>query len=158
MNQINFMVNNLGNSQLSYMLIRNINNEYINNNHDIDYIVFYDVLAARLMIKPMFSCMSSCENYGQSGYTVATSSDQAMRLLKTAGCQRRILYLWDLDWIRGQQRHSYPLFSQIYHDPSLEIICRSESHAKLLENSFNVKPIGIVEDFNLKQLKEVLCI
>lgn len=157
MKKINFLVNNLGASQLGYFLTRNINEEYASNRHDIDYIVFYEIMH-RYCLKPNFAIMSGCEIWGQEGITIATSSDLALKLTKTSGPERRILYLWDLDWIRGQQRNFYPVYAQLYTDPSLEIVCRSEDHSKLLQNSFNIKPIGIVEDFNLKQFRELLCI
>lgn len=154
-NKIGFMVDNLGQAQLSYMLIKNINMEYEQNNHEIDYIVFYNTLQ-RPIIKPKFCCLSMSEVYGQEECIISCSSDLALKLSCIGGPSRRILYLWDLDWVRGQNRHHYELYTKIYRDSGLEIICRSESHAKLLENSFNISPIGIVEDFNLIQLKEVL--
>jgi len=38
----------------------------------------------------------------------------------------------------------------------LKIIARSESHAQIIENFCNKKPIGIVEDWNKEQLLKLL--
>lgn len=154
MNKVSFMVHSLDPSQLTYTLVRNINNEYSANNHATDYMIFYNLLS-RYSMKPKCAIMSMAEVYGQEGMVIATTAELGLKLTKIAGPTQRLLYLWDLDWIRGKNRN-YELYAHVYQHPSLKLICRSQAHATLLKNAFNVSPIGIVPDFNLSLLKEVV--
>jgi hypothetical protein len=150
MPKINIMVDKLENSQLCYFLLRNIGRQYAANNHDADYIITYNVLNS-LIMKPACSIMSMAEIYGQEGTTIATDTNLALKLINIPGPFLKIIYLWDLDWLRSQNKN-WEAFAAIYRNPSLKIICRSESHAKLLQNTFNVNAIGVVENFNLQQI------
>jgi len=75
-------------------------------------------------------------------------------MLKTSNNADKYLYLWDIEWLDRVINHR--VACDILRNDRLKIIARSESHAKIIENYCNVKPIGVVDDWNRNQLKELL--
>lgn len=155
--QLNFLVEHMGNSQLSYELSRTLNN-LADKRSDIDAIVFFNTLT-RSRIVPKFAMMQMIEAWGQKGYTIATSCATTRKMMTFPGPQKRFFYVWDLEWIRGEKR-TYDMFAPLYQDPRIILITRSGIHRDALDNGFNIgrlgKPIYVVEDFNEEQLLEVI--
>lgn len=149
---INFVVPNLGANQLAYYLIHNINTFYEQRN-DIDILTFYDDMQ-KYCLFPRFTVLHMASLWGQEGIAIATNFELAQRLLEIPGPTRKILYLWDLEWLRGRTMRPYALYRHIINN--IDIVCRHESHAQVVKNGFNKNPIGIVNDCNIQQFLEVL--
>ena len=75
-------------------------------------------------------------------------------LLKSNNNSKKYLYLWDMEWLVRSMNYSQ--VCDILLDKRLKIIARSKSHAQIIENFCNKKPIGIVEDWNKEQLLKLL--
>jgi len=154
--QVNILVDNMGHNQLSYCITQ-LGNKLSDTRPDIDLIVFYNNIA-KIASLPKFAMMQMVEAWGQRGITIATSCSTARKMLTFPGAERRLLYVWDLEWLRGQNRH-YNMYAPIYQLPHVPLIARSEIHHDAIDNAFNVldiKPIYLVEDFNEKQFLEVI--
>ena len=93
-NQIGFLVEDTTSSQLSFNLIKNIN-EYVKDSYD-DFVVFFENSASSI-INPNFSLMSLNEIWSFSGSLVATSISTAMSMKKCFAPKNKLFYVWDLE-------------------------------------------------------------
>lgn len=88
-----------------------------------------------------------------NGILVASTIRNAKRVLACSNNSKKVLYLYDLDWM-----HSIMSYSDTYDvltNKDLTVICRSESHRKAIERSFGVKSC-IVEKFDLEKIWNLL--
>jgi hypothetical protein len=145
---LSFLIDNLYQSQQSFMLIAELNKT------KSETIVFVENLSP-FCLRPSFPVMQAAEAWARGGTMIATTPSTANKLLTFPGPERKIFYSWDLYWLRGQQR-MYEPYMLLYTNPDLEVVARSESHARAIENAFNIKVAGIVENFRLDQFEEVL--
>lgn len=144
------MVNKLSISQLGYCLIESVNKAVGNG---LDIIVFYEDWDTTPAI-PRFCTLMEREIWGLDGVAIATDLKTARRLLKCTGPTKKYLYVWNLEWLQ-QQNLPFESAYAVYMDPNLELIAKSEYHAKLLEKVWK-KPAFIMEDFNPKVLRQIL--
>lgn len=153
--KINFLVHNLAPGQLGFYLGKNLN-ELIEQRQDVSPTVFFEQIVP-MCVRPKFPFMNISEAYGVKGPTIATNMATAERLAHLFGPlnTEKYFYVWDTEWIRGQQR-PYLYHSNIITNPELKIITRGEYHAKLIYNCFNRKVDHIVEDFNMSELLKVV--
>lgn len=148
--QINVLVHDLNLSQLNFFMLKELNRMAIQK--EAEPIIYFEVHSP-ICVKPHFAIMQLSEAWLQSGITIATTPQTATKLAAFPRCERKLLYVWDLWWLRPQYR-SYPLISQIFLDQRLELIARSEPHALAIQNCFNRQVVGIADNF---KLKEILC-
>lgn len=145
--RINIIVNNLYNSQLCYYVSKELN--LIRKNFpNIDCIVFIEE-PSPFTITPFFGIMNIAEVYDQPGLTIATSLSTAKRLIACWAPQHKVFYSWDLFWLRGRQKVYEPYF-HIYNG-EYDVVARNTEHKTIIENNFNVKVKGIVENFNISE-------
>ncbi len=150
--QIGVLLEDLSASQLTFYVIKNIN-DYLEKS-DIDFVAFFQNSTAS-MITPRFSTMSVSETWSFSGTVIATSVSTALSIQKTCIPAKKYFYVWDLDWHRrGGQDFEYTI--QAYNNPELNLIARSSSHAKAIKNYCNRDVCGIVDNFNIDQLIGVI--
>ena len=153
MKSFNVLVNNLGSSQLSFFVIKQIN-ELPELRPEIDGIVFCENLSSTCL-PTNFSVMNICESWFNSGPVIATSFSTAEKMSRFAS-GKKSLYVWDLEWIRNEKNIPYERYKRVYTDESLEIIARSEHHKKAIENAFNIKVNHVIPDFGLTKILEVM--
>jgi len=154
MKQVNFLVEHLGSSQLSYYLINMINKLALERN-DLDIIVFFNTMQ-KTPLQPRFAMMQMAEAWGQTGYTIATSFGTAKRMLTFPSVDKRIYYVWDLPWLR-EPRQVYREYANVLCNPKIDIVARSPAHAASLYNFTNQDTeIPIMEDFDVAKLVEVI--
>lgn len=145
------VINNLGPSQKSFYLIKEFNK--VSSDRRMSLSVFFE-RSAIPVVSTMFSCKSIAFISGYHHNAVATSLEEARILLNGNNASKKFLYLWDLEWLRTPG--DYDAICNILLDKRLNIIARSESHATMIENFCNKKPVGIVDDWNINQLTEVI--
>ena len=68
---------------------------------------------------------------------------------------KKFFYAWDLEWLRHMGKN-YEHNIKAYTNRSVPIIARSESHADAIKNYCNREVAGIVEDFNMTQMTEII--
>ena len=151
-NQIGFIVDDVSASQLSFNLIKNIN-EYSKDSHD-DFVVFFENSTSSIL-NPNFSLMSSSEIWSFDGCLFATNISTAMSMRKCFAPKKKLFYVWDLEWTRRHGR-DFEFAIQIFSDLNIELIARSNDHAKAIENYCNRKVKNIVSDFNIEKLVRII--
>ena len=152
--QLGFMIEESSSSQLSFNLIRNIN-EYVTENQD-DFVVFFENSTANV-INPEFSFMSLSEIWNFKGHLFATTISTAMSLKKCFATEQKYFYVWDLEWMRPAmgQNIEFERVVQAFSDESIDLVARSKDHAKAIENYSNRKVKHIVENFNIEKLMRI---
>lgn len=146
--KLGVLVNNLGPSQLAFNIIKNVNQST-----GFDFIAFYENFL-RPCIPMNFATMQIYEAWGYDGILIATKLSNAAQLVKFPLAKNKFFYVWDLEWLYAKEKY-FRYLQGIYANPELKLIARSQSHKDLIEDCWNVKVAGIVDDFNIKQLKEV---
>ena len=122
--QIGIIVDDLSASQLSYYLIKNIN-EFLEDSLD-DFVVFFE-----------------------------NSISNTLSMLKSFSPERKIFYVWDLEWLR-QHGKEFENTVKAFTDNNVTLVARSKEHALAIENYCNIKIKHIVEDFNIKKLIRII--
>ena len=151
--QLNFLVENIGATQLGYALTRELN--YLQATQPaIDCIVFYNTLHKHAMM-PNFAIMQMIEAWNQKGVTIATSITTASQLLTYPGPSLKIYYMWDLPWMRIIPK-VYSVTHAVVTNPNLMLIARSEYHALAIQNAYNVPKPTIVEHMHITELLKVI--
>lgn len=145
------VVNNLGPTQMAFYLIKEFNQ--LSRDSDNSCSVFTEISGV-FVTRPLFSCYSLAFLPEYDGVAISTTVEEARSLLQVSSNAKKYLYLWDLDWTVGAVDHA--AYCGVLRDPRLEIIARSEDHAKAIENFCNRKPVAIVDDWNHKSLLEIL--
>lgn len=148
--KLGITLNNIGANQLSYYILQQLNSQIF---HDIDTIIFYSILHKPCLV-PNVGVMHVSEIWGYDGVLIATDLTSAARVLRSPGPTKKYFYIWDLEW-RINGPHEYSQLSQIYCNPKLEIITRSESHQSLIKNCWN-RDSKICDNCNIVQLEEII--
>jgi len=97
--------------------------------------------------------MSSFIN-SYSGVLIPTSLEMTRICLKASSNTNIFLYLWDLDWLESPVHFSSAM--DILRNDKVKIIARSHSHAECIENFCNKKPVGVVSNWDARQLLELI--
>ena len=146
--KLNILVPELGPSQKNYFLIRNLNAM-----KNVNVNVFVENLS-RFCITPSFAVMNIAEAWGQPGTFIATNLSTASKLMTWPVAKRKLFYVWDLEFLR-QNNRIYDAYAPIYLHKEFELICRSEEHSKLITNALNKEPKYIIENFDLKKIMSI---
>ncbi len=147
--KVGVAVTNLGPTQLNYFLIQNTN-RLLAERHDVDLIVFYENLHNPCLTMN-FGSMQLTEAWGYDGTLIATTLSTASKILQFPGPSRKLFYVWDLEWLRMREK-SFSELRSIYANPRLQLIARSDEHARVLEACWNTPILGVVEDFNINNI------
>ena len=153
MKNFSVLVNNLGSSQLSFFIIKEIN-AIPTLRPEIDGMVFYENLSSACL--PLnFAAMNMSECWCHSGPIIATSFSTAETM---AGfpAEKKVFYIWDLEWMRSNNKKQYEQYRDVYTNESIQLIARSEAHKDSVENAFNRKVNCVIPDFNLNKVLEVI--
>jgi hypothetical protein len=145
------LTDNLAPSQKSFYLIKEFNK--LSQKSKNSCCVFTNI-SGSAVTKPLFACYSSAFLSEYNGAVIATSIAEAKTLLETSSSAKKYLYLWETEWTMAPINHDAAC--KIMRNPRLEIVARSESHAKAIENFCNRKPIEIVDDWNSHQLLKLI--
>ena len=149
--KISAVVNNLGPSQMAFYLIKEFNKLSKDTKNSCS--VFTE-LSGVFVTRPLFSCYSIAFFPEYDGTSICTTIQEAKAVLATSNSAKKYLYLWDLDWTQKPVNHKE--YCDIMLNDRLEIIARSDSHAKCIENFCNRTPIGIIDNWNHKSLLKML--
>lgn len=151
MKTLNFLVDNIGASHMSYYMIEQAN--AMCEDGDASVIIFFDQLhrpSRRLLVPTMMMI----EAWAQPGVSIATSCSTAARLLSFPGPQKKMFYVWDMGWMRNPKRVGS--FAELFRNPELTLIARCEDHAKILRNNFNVEVPFVFDNFDREGLLKAI--
>ncbi len=144
-------VKDLSVSQSSFYMIKEFNRCL--SNTDLSMSVFFERPAIP-PIQTCFACKSVSFLSSYQGVVIATSLEAADQALKASNSSSRYLYLWDLEWLETPMYFDTAM--RILRDERLKIIARSNSHAQLIEEFCNRKPIGIVSDWDMREIQKLI--
>jgi hypothetical protein len=152
LNSLGFMVNDLSFSQASFYLINYANKAVMNDGHEV--IVFYEnpVLPC---LGASFSLMQMHEAWDYSGPLIANNINLASKLINLPGTSEKYFYVWDLEWTRVRNKH-YHTLARVYRHPNLKLIARSLCHSRIISSCWNVDVVGIVENYNIDKIIEIV--
>ena len=147
-----FLLDHTGFSEQNYIIIKEIN-EIVPNSLEEISIATNDVSTK---VMEVFTAVTNVAEIGcfQNGALIATNIVNARQILSAHASSRKILYLWDLDWLHGMFNYEW-LYDTLSND-RLEIIVRSEAHRSALLNLCGKEPVGILQNFKLEQLWNLL--
>ena len=145
------VVDDLGPSQKCFYLIKEFNKAAMSK--DVSISTFYNRPAAPVT-RPHFSCRSTAFLSGYNGVAIAASLTCAETLLKSHNRSDKYLYLWDIDWLITPVNFS--VACDMLRDDRLKLIARSKSHARVISNFCNKDVSGIVDNWNIDELREVI--
>jgi hypothetical protein len=153
MQKLNFLVENMGATQLSYVITQQLNH-LSSIDRNIDGVVFYNTMHKHAMM-PNFAIMQMIEAWSQQGTTIATSLATASQLIGYPGPNQKIYYVWDLPWMRINPK-IYGITQEIITNPNLLLLTRSESYADAISIAYNVERPVVVENLDIVKLLEVI--
>ena len=149
-NKLGVIVQNLNNSQSNFFLIQALNR--LNQEEGIDCCIFYEQCTAP-MIPPLFSIFHMNEIYDFSGPVISTYMLGTKRLIDSPGPRKKFMYLWAFEWAKIPQ-FAYNNIKDIYLNPEINLIVRSQHHAHLVENCFK-KPAFIFDNWDKDALTKL---
>ncbi len=153
--RIGFLVDHLGPSQLAYQLIFSAN-KLLAQSDKVDVCLFFRNFQPPV-ITPIFGTFTAYEGLNYNGIMVATDLQSASYITKWAGPNRSKMYFYlnELEWLRFRDSFSYESLAMIYNHPKLNLICRSQEHANLVEICWKT-PFGVVPNGDVKRFAEIL--
>lgn len=138
--------------QKGYFLIKNLNKLCLDT-PKLDIIVFrtnYSILPTA----PHFAIMQEKEAWDFDGKIIAADFISAKKLINCPGPIKKYFYIYDLEWL-NMVDFNYTDMVNIYQNDRLDLIARSESHAKIISNNWK-NPVQIMADWQYNVLKELL--
>lgn len=151
MTRISAIVKNLSASQKNYFLIKEFNKLSLNPKNSCS--VFVEQIGVAVT-KPLFSCPNIAFFSGYNGVAISTTLEETIVMLKTSNNCDMYLYLWDIEWINKPVQYEQVI--DILTNSKLNIIARSESHAKIIENFCNKRVCGIVNNWESNKLLQII--
>ena len=151
--KIGLILENTSSSQLAFFAISNMN-KFASDNYEDDLVLFFEN-AVPHVIQPSFACMNSSEIWNFDGVLVSTSVSNTLLSVSAIAPKKRYFYVWDLEWTRPRGKN-YEYNISAYSDKDVSLIARSDDHAKAIKNYCNRDVCGIVSNFNLNQLMDVI--
>lgn len=140
--KLGLVFSDLGNSQDSFMGI-SYANTLCQTNLIRDVTLFFCECVPPI-IKPLVACINIDRVFQFDGTLVVTTLQMASLI---AGCNaNKILYLYDLEWLRGKGNYISNL--NLLKNCGFRVIARSEEHAKVINNYANIE-VEVIENFDL---------
>lgn len=151
-NQIGFIVGDTTASELSFFLIKGIN-DYIDSGGKEDFTLFVENSSANI-IDPNFAVMSMSEIWNFQGDLFSTSVSTSLSMNKCFAPKSKYFYVWDLEWIRNNGRE-YEKTIQAFLPEQTKIIAKSKDHAKAIKNYSNREVDYIIENINIEKIARI---
>lgn len=141
-------VDNLAYSYANYEVFSSINEITSKSPEEIS-IVPLDITSSFMKINTAVHNVAELGSF-KNGILIATTILNAQKILGCASNARKVLYLYDLDWMF--RIISFDVLYSILNDPSLTVILRSESFIRPLSAICGDRKYSILPEFNLEKL------
>lgn len=135
-------------SQFNYEVVNEINKHVLESNEELCITTFDQSFPFANVNTAIFhpSEMDAFNN----GVIIAHTINNAMEMLGCSNNSKKVLYLYDLDWM------FYPMFYDNIYDvltnDNLTLMLRSEDHISPIKNLCGRSPNAIVNHFNLEEI------
>ena len=150
--QFGFLIKNITLSQHGLQLLHNLN-RIVDTNCDISPVVFYETYSTP-PYSPRFAMIQNREAWLFDGPIITTSIEFVQTLLQCPKPNPKYFYVWNLDWMYLPPTQ-LTFLQNIYMNDNLQLIARSEHHARIIENCWK-KPVSIIEGFNHHELTKLI--
>lgn len=130
-------------SELSYNILNRSMESHVD---EFDVTVFW-VYLNKGCVNSLCSNHHISDGYYWDGPMIATCLETAHKLLNFPTCPFKMFFIEDLEWLRMPQKNYHEL-EQIYRNPSLTLLCRSDDHKKVIENAWNVKVEKVIHNYD----------
>ena len=147
-----FLTDHTGFSEQNYFIFNEINELVADSLEEVSVVV-NDVSTKLMEINTAVTNVAEIGCF-HDGVLVATNVINANQILSAHASSRKVLYLWDVDWMYASYNYEW-LYDTLTND-KLEIVVRSETHKRALLNLCDKEPIGILQNFKLEQLWNLL--
>jgi hypothetical protein len=151
-NQIGFIINDTTASELSFRLIKGIN-DYLDDDGKQDFVLFVENSSASI-IEPHFATMSMSEIWNFNGSLISTSVSTSLSMNKCFAPKAKYFYIWDLEWIRNAGRE-YEKTIQAFSHKETKLIAKSKDHAKAIKNYSNREVDYTIQNINIKEIARI---
>lgn len=149
--QLGFVVDDLGASQVSYLLIKNTN-DFLEKRHDVNINLFFEDNFIPCL-EPKFARFNTYDAFVFDGTLIATSLNTALTI-KNFTRAKRFFYINDLEYLRKNVDQNE--WKDILCDNNIVKFTRCDDYRTyLILQGYNIHPI-VVEDFNLDKILEVI--
>lgn len=144
------IIHNFNISQRDYIINLELN-KLVQKYYDLCPVLFFGEYA-KIPYKALFARFPIKDVFCFKEPVIATDIKSALLLKECICTPRKILYMWDLEWLYRTE-YSFDIYSNIYQ--SFEIIVRSESHYNLFTKIWR-KPDYLIEDFNYDKIRTIV--
>jgi hypothetical protein len=139
---------NLSYSYFSKELISEINKYVIESTDEICLVTFDETMPFANINTAVFTPSELDSFY--DGVIISHKISHAMSILGCSNNSKKVLYLYDLDWMLEPM-----MFNDLYNvltDENLILILRSEDHVSPIKNLCNREPDAIIKNFSLEKI------
>lgn len=150
-NRLGMVLPSLAPSQLAFSCVRETN-QFLANNAGFDFSLFVEEWTTRC-IQPHFGTFEIQMVSAYPGVLLATTLSTARHVIDAMSAQSRYFYVWDLEWMRGQ--NEYGEMNEVYSSPLIHLLARSDEHAHAIEKMWNRKVHAVVPEFSMAKLCDV---
>lgn len=151
--RVGIIMDDMAANQLSYFAISNIN-KAVKKTGKNDFVMFFEN-ATPTAVTPLFACMNISEIWNFDGILLSTTVSSTLTSIKAVTPKRKFFYVWDLEWNRTHGK-DFENSIDAYVNPEVSLIARGHDHKKAIENYCNKKVCGIMSNFNIKQLMDII--
>ncbi len=151
MKSLGVLVKNPGLGQPEMLIVDSLN-KMVSVYTDVEPILFFRDYGPQ-PLRMNFALMQNLEAWSFDGTLISTDLETTRIMLACIRSPKKFFYVWDLEWVY-QDKFNFKEMSSIYNNDELELIARSPSHAKVIENCWK-KPIALIDDFNYEKIKEL---
>lgn len=149
--KLGILVESLGVNQRSIEIIREMNKIHLLDEY-WDVVVFYSEFGI-FPLPPKFATMNMSEAFGMDAPLISTSIETTKQSLNCIKPTKRFFYVWNLEWT--YKTHQVDDLLDVYSNPLVELIARSDDHANIIEQCWK-KPIAVIENFNYEKLTNLI--
>jgi len=146
------LLDNLGFSEQNYDIIKDVN-EFVVDSIDEISIVVNDVSSKIIEVNTAVNNVAEIGCY-QDGLLMCTNLINADHILSVNTSSRKVLYLWDVDWLHNT--FNFEWVYDVLTNDKLDIIVRSEEHKRALKMLCGKEPLGVLQNFKLELLWNLL--
>jgi hypothetical protein len=139
---------NLGLHQLAFQSLCSINS-LIDAQTPHTFSIFQEDIE-HAVVTPKASVFNLINIVDFDGILIATTIDNCITMRKSTTTARQMFYVWDLEWTRST--HNYLHSVQAFH--GVDLIARSEEHAKAITGFSNRHCAAIIPDINFASIIE----
>jgi len=146
------LINQLDDSEQSHQMCENIN-ELLMENYMVSPILFYQN-CGKTSVLPHCCQLQQHQAWGFDGTLISTDIETTNILAQCLSSRKKLFYVYNIEWPNLSSLR-YSELQKIYQNPEIKLLARTEEDYKLLEKCWQ-KPIGVIHDFNYKEILKTI--